>query len=118
MWNGGRGGCYTARQEVTHTNMQTIYVSIGNTDNRLTQQRWAEFWEATDFLIRAAASEVHGAWLSAPNAPFQNACWGLEATQANFVRLHVELQGIAIAFEQESIAWANASVSFIEGVRA
>lgn len=93
-----------------------IYVSIGNSDDKLEQRRWAMFVREVDRAIQQAAAQVHGQWFSAPNAEFQNACWGFELREPQDDRrqgLRVVLALIARQFNQDSIAWADATVSMV-----
>ena len=93
-----------------------VYVSIGNSDDKLTQQEWARFlaamWHA---LHHAADTTVHGEWHSSPTAAYQNACWCLEfAHDGNARAFKAQLRHFAATFRQDSIAWAEApSTEFI-----
>ena len=91
----------------------TIYTSIGNSDDKLTQQKWAEFHELFATLVRAAAEQVHGDWHSVPNSPWQNACMCFETTPEKAERLKQVLAEAAAEFEQDSIAWAVTETEFI-----
>nr|WP_221374389.1 hypothetical protein [Actinoplanes polyasparticus] len=102
--------------------MPTVYVTIGNSDDKLGQADWATFRSATDDLIRRAAHEVHGAWVSPSADPWQNACWCFEITDdpdADYCKtrwLRGRLENLAGAYGQDSIAWARASnVEFLSG---
>lgn len=93
----------------------TIYVSIGNSDDKLTQLQWSCFVNAVDSTIRAYSNTVHGYWLSAPDSQWQNACWCFELGDARsafalrrYLRLH------AHHYSQESIAWAVAKTELLE----
>jgi hypothetical protein len=37
-----------------------VYVSIGNSDDKLAQARWALYYSAVRALVRVYASQVHG----------------------------------------------------------
>ncbi len=91
----------------------TVYASIGNSDDKLTQQRWAEFHEIFAALIRKAADRVYGDWHSLPNSPWQNACIAFEITAENAGRLQAAFVDLAAEFQQESIAWAVADTAFV-----
>lgn len=82
------------------------YISIGNSDDKLTQARWAEFYRATNILLRAYGN-VHGQWVSEPASAWQNACWCLEFEDTGPFPLKKELAGLAKTFDQDSIAWAE-----------
>ena len=102
--------------------MTSIYVTIGNSDDRLTQAEWADYRASTDIVIREAVEwtggTVHGAWVSPSAEPFQNACWCFtlaDPTPAVLLGLRVRLRLTAEKFRQESIAWAEAEVEFLSG---
>jgi hypothetical protein len=93
--------------------MTTVYVSIGNSDDNLTQREWAEFVSLVDAEIQARAN-VHGAWFSIPIAPWQNACWCAGFTDAESVRVaRKNVTAIREHFRQDSVAWAVAETEFI-----
>lgn len=89
--------------------MATVYASIGNSDDKLTQARWSEFHASFASEVRDYATAVHGAWLSAPDAPWQNACMCFEVDPADVADLKHALATLAAEFGQESIAWAEVS---------
>lgn len=105
----------------------TVYISIGNSDDKLTQKRWAEYIDDVDIAVEGAGRDgrVHGRWHSAPKSPFQNACWCVEFDPAaelvtRFGQQHSRLewfrqrlQDLARKYGQESIAWAVAETEFI-----
>lgn len=91
--------------------MLTVYVSIGNSDDKLGQADWATFHSAVNGVIRRAAHRVHGAWVSPSTDPWQNACWCIEIDEAPGVFgtqwLRNQLANLAGAYGQDSIAWAE-----------
>jgi hypothetical protein len=84
-----------------------VYVSIGNSDDKLTQSEWNDFIRSVDAALMAVA-HIHGAWFSAPVSPWQNACWCIEAPEgrADFTSLKDALCDLARKYRQDSIAWA------------
>lgn len=95
----------------------TIYISIGNSDDKLSQEEWADFVIDVGDIVRNLAWRTHGQWFSAPAAPWQNACWCVEVRPVMVDRLRQALARMAGRYQQESIAWAEASVSFIGPAR-
>jgi len=92
----------------------TVYASIGNSDDKLTQTRWAELHAAFAAAIRDYTVTVHGSWLSNPAEPWQNACIAFEVDAADAGDLKRELPLVAGRFGQDSIAWAEvADTEFI-----
>lgn len=91
----------------------TVYVSIGNSDDKLTQARWPVFWEQATGEVRGRAAEVYGDWLSLPSARYQNACIAFAVSRADAAPLKKELRDLAALYGQDSIAWAEAGTEFI-----
>lgn len=90
-----------------------VYVSIGNSDDKLTQAEWAQFVRELDSSVRHHSGDrVHGAWLSESASPWQNACWCVEYADLDAWPTQVEeqkrwLARLAHKFRQDSIAWAE-----------
>lgn len=86
-----------------------VYVSIGNSDNKLTQRRWSEFVDWVSRLLDTDGMGVvarHGFWLTPSDAPWQGACWCVEVA-APALKLRQRLELAAREFGQDSIAWAE-----------
>jgi hypothetical protein len=96
----------------------TVFVQIGNTDNKLTQQEWSHFVSDTRLAIRGWAREVHFDGGSDGDAPWQNHCWAAEFTSSKIeALLRGELRVLAQRYRQDSIAWSEAEITdFIHGV--
>ncbi len=93
-----------------------VYISIGNSDDKLTQAEWALFFSQTAVLLQRHA-KVHGQWASEPASAWQNACWCVEvdgSTKAEFIK--AELVGLTERFRQDSIAWAEVKTTEFLGV--
>lgn len=88
-----------------------VYVAIGNSDDKLTQKRWAAFYSHASRWVHTFATAVHGQWVSEPASAWQNACWCLEVDGENVPGLRRRLGFLAQAYEQDSIAWAEAPVT-------
>lgn len=87
---------------------RTIYVSIGNSDDKLSQYRWSGFYRDVNMLLRREASGVHGQWVSEPASAWQNACWCVEVDDFRVAMLRNRLGAIAAEYDQDCIAWAEA----------
>ena len=91
-----------------------VYVSIGNSDDKLSQEEWAEFTRRIANEVAMFAKTVHGQWYSLPNSRWQNACWCLEFTDPGIMREAREALTVAREdFRQDSVAWAVAETEFI-----
>lgn len=106
--------------------MTTVYISIGNSDDKLSQADWSSYAldvdRAFEASVRYEGARVHGRWYSLPTAAWQNACWCAEWHEdlAYVVdALRRKLASIARDYRQDSIAWAEAPVTeFIGNVDA
>lgn len=58
----------------------TMAIQIGNTDNKLIQQKWSEFITTINNLIADKGITVHFSGGSSYDKPWQNACWVIETT--------------------------------------
>lgn len=93
--------------------MITVYISIGNSDDKLSQLDWAAFHNRVNIEIRRLAFIVHGHWLSEASSPWQNACWCMELEDRETSHLKQILTHVADLYGQESIAWAEAKTEFL-----
>jgi hypothetical protein len=91
----------------------TVYVSIGNSDDKLTQREWADFQTSVDAALNVYVSRMHGHWASLPDAAWQNACWCVEVGERDVPPLRRALAKAATDYRQDSIAWAVAETEFI-----
>lgn len=93
-----------------------IYVTIGNSDNKLTQGRWAAFCHSIKSLLdpsRRYTSHLHGVWYSEPNSIYQNAIFCAELPTSNLHEIETKLSLLAESFNQDSIASVNVPTQFV-----
>lgn len=83
---------------------QTVFVSIGNSDNKLTQAEWYEFVAGVIAAMRGHCDTYLGDWYSAPFAPWQNMCCAAEVTPSNIDKLAGWLDRLRVRYKQDSIA--------------
>lgn len=86
-----------------------VYISIGNSDDKLTQMEWGKFYRKVDLTItgyRHIGGRIYGRWVSPSTDYWQNACWCLEIQDHQAAGLREELRVLAAKFRQDSIAWA------------
>lgn len=86
--------------------MATVYASVGNSDDKLTQVRWHAFRELVLAAIHNACTRIYGDWVSESGAQWQNACVAFEVEPQDIDGLKRELSQLATDFGQDSIAWA------------
>jgi hypothetical protein len=93
-----------------------VYVSIGNSDDKLTQREWSMFCLAVDEAL--SLTPKHGVWFSAQDSAYQNACWCFDVDNDGkyAAMLKSRLAKIAAEFRQDSITWAVADTQFLSGV--
>ena len=93
---------------------KTVYVSIGNSDDKLTQRLWSEFAGKVASAVHRHAEIVHGEWVSLPLAAWQNASWCFEIFGGDGLR--GRLSYLASEYGQDSIAWVEVPrTEFITG---
>jgi hypothetical protein len=93
--------------------MITVYVTIGNTDDKLPQVYWAAFAGSVLGAVRRTAQHIHGEWVSLPLSSRQNACFCADIDENQAAPLRAELANLAGMYQQDSIAWATATAEFI-----
>lgn len=87
----------------------TVYVSIGNSDDKLSQMEWMGLQCDVDLAIQRAAAHVHGVWYAHPTSGWQNMCVGFEVGRARSRALRDELTVIRMRYRQDSVAWVEAA---------
>jgi hypothetical protein len=108
----------------------TVYISIGNSDDKLSQAEWAEYYRAVNELLRHFVAHVHGQWVAESTSVRQNACWCVEFDAgSNWITadgrtvplidlLQERLARLVSEFRQDSIIWATADTVFIKPFQA
>lgn len=85
----------------------TVYVSIGNSDDKLGQAGWSQYVTEVNGLVRDHAEFIYGEWYSEPSSRYQNACIAAAVPDEIVGELRRALTSIRIAFQQDSVAWAE-----------
>jgi hypothetical protein len=93
--------------------MITVYISIGNSDDQLTQLQWAAYCAEVRERFQEHSGQVYGEWHSLPNAPYQNACFAALFADEDAARLKRQLTGIRERRGQDAVAWATAETEMI-----
>jgi hypothetical protein len=88
-------------------------ISIGNTDNKLTQQQWSVFVAAVNDVLKHYG-KIHF-FGGAPNwEPWQNVAWIVECScAADVANFSVALEAIRKQHDQDSIFILQGSGKFI-----
>lgn len=84
-----------------------IYVSIGNSDDKLTQVEWSEYVSEIFEAVRDQAKQIFGEWHSHSASEFQNACIAAAIRGPEAVDdLRRALTTLRTVYRQDSVAWA------------
>jgi hypothetical protein len=84
--------------------MKLIYITIGNSDNRLGQARWSNFCFSLEQVVGRLADRVFFVGYSLPNSTYQNMCASFHIKDDDVLALRSVLRGLAMDYEQECIA--------------
>ena len=95
--------------------MKTIAIQIGNTDDKLIQERWADFYNHVSSAIYHRSNEIHFSGASSNYEKWQNAAWIFEIADAEAIRLRSDMNLFCNMFDQDSIAWSDCKTEFIDG---
>lgn len=91
----------------------TATVQIGNSDNKLTQQEWSEYWASVDGELSDLEVEPHFSAGSHSWAPWQNYCWVVAIEESNVPVLINRLRSVRERFKQDSVAVTVGATEFI-----
>lgn len=83
---------------------RTAHVAIGNSDDKLTQERWSTFVTDLELVVLAVGVRLHGTWSSMSTSVYQNACVAFEIEPAREDDLRAALSGLRLKYGQEAIA--------------
>ena len=93
---------------------ENVYLSIGNSDDKLSQREWAQFITRVDAAVFNWNCKIHGKWFSAPDSMWQNANWCLQFdSEEDMKYAKEEIITIRRQYRQDSVAWAVGKVEFI-----
>lgn len=95
------------------SNVKTVTVQIGNSDDKLTQEEWSRFVQCVQIAIKTYGSQMHFRGGAAADAPWQNYAWVFAILPHRLRALRTELTNIGIKFRQESVALTIGKTEFI-----
>lgn len=93
--------------------MKTIIISIGNSDNKLSQLEWSTFVRRIDSLVGAYQRRRHFFGGSENWQPWQNVAWWVECDEDDARILKRRLTETKVKFQQDSIAWLSGEAELI-----
>lgn len=80
-----------------------ISVQAGNSDNKLTQQKWSEFVASLNQCIEGYQTARHFFGGSITWAEWQNVCWVVEIEEEDIEPLKRRLARIRAVYSQDSV---------------
>lgn len=90
-----------------------ILVSIGNTDNKLTQQEWSQFVGAVGDTLRSYETERHFFGGSETYAPWQNVCWLCLVNDHQLLEIKSRIRHLCDWYRQDSAFLLTGTGQFI-----
>lgn len=100
----------------------TVYISIGNSDDKLTQAEWSAYVRDLLSLVDWVTDDptdggrLYGVWFSATDSPYQNMCVCLDPAPDWLGNFRKRLGELAAKYRQDSIAWAETpTTEFLRG---
>lgn len=102
--------------------MTTYTVSIGNSDNKLTQKEWSEFVDGLGICLRVSQAEIHFFGFTRADGPYQSCTAVFAKPEADpsaedwAESLKYHLAQLADEFRQDSIAWTQGETDFIKAL--
>ena len=94
----------------------TYTIQIGNSDNKLSQDKWSDFINTLRASLEDQGWDIHFFGFSAPDAPWQNCCVVVIINDGEDVDiLKDELRYLSGMYNQDSIALTTGTTEFIKG---
>jgi hypothetical protein len=85
----------------------TVYVGIGNSDDKLGQREWSEYVGQVAAVVDAHATQIYGWWFSPCDAPWQNATVAFRLPLGHaYTTIRTQLTEVRTAYQQDSVSWA------------
>lgn len=96
-----------------NSNLITVVVQIGNSDDRLTQKEWSRYVDKVRRVTKEYTKEMHFNGSSNTADPWQNACFVFEIEDKIYSSLYSELRSIRKHYKQDSIAIMRGYTEFV-----
>jgi hypothetical protein len=93
--------------------LRTITIQIGNTDNKLSQNDWSHYVEATKQAIEKIVNEVHFFGGSPNWYPWQNVAWVVVLQEEMIPEIKQQLAFVRHSYKQDSVAWTEGETIFV-----
>lgn len=92
---------------------KSVVGSIGNSDNKLSQESWYHFCTDFEYTMKIHASQVHAVVFSESLSPYQNMAVWIDITELALATLKRELLILKHKYSQESIALLEGETEFV-----
>lgn len=92
----------------------SVCVTIGNSDDKLSQLDWSNFTYLVDHHVENTAWEIHFRGFTPSQSRYQTAAWTFTIRKQETPTLRAGLAMLADKFKQDSIAWMSGPVEFIK----
>jgi hypothetical protein len=92
---------------------KNLTILIGNSDDKLSQKKWAEFCEDVRDICEFRKNEMHFCGTSEGSMPWKNMCIVLTIEYGNYGRLKFDLNELRNRYNQDSIAIIEGETEFI-----
>lgn len=92
----------------------TGYLTIGNTDGRLSQGEWSEFCADLFEVVEDLGTGIFGPFHTLPSSPYQSMCIGFSIPSANHVWSEV-MRAIEEQTARLCLEYRQDSIAFVEG---
>ncbi|RLI38823.1 hypothetical protein DRO66_00610 [Candidatus Bathyarchaeota archaeon] len=93
--------------------MKTVTILIGNSDNKLSQQRWSLYCNSVSYMVKSVLAEVHFTGGSPYCARWQNACYVGQIEDKDIPQLKKVLKEVRETYDQDSVAITISDTEFI-----
>lgn len=93
----------------------TLYITIGNTDNKLDQQCWHTFTQHLYSLMLFHCHTIHGEFHTQSNTPYQSCCMSGELNEElDLENIENSVSILARNFNQDSIAMSISETKLVQ----
>ena len=91
----------------------TVVIQIGNSDDKLTQREWSEYWSEVETTLCDMEADKHFSGGSGTINPWQNYCWVVAMKETDVPALKNRLRDIRAKYRQDSVAVLCGDTQFI-----
>lgn len=93
----------------------SVYVTIGNDSDSLSQAEWVRYYDAAGAVMVSGGATIQGEWHSGPLAHWQGHCYFVQLQPGIAPRMRERLAETAQDYGQPAICWAEVPVTLYLG---